>query len=138
MSQQTNDVVNDVLIAAGQILPPSGEDERYRIAFPASAEAVDGNSGDNIVSLTPYKSAVLTLTCYSSDPAYAICVALLNQQNATRQALAGGNASLVLSGEEVAWGSMSITQQAEVVSARTAQIVTWEFTLSDVTRRIAS
>ena len=135
--QQTVDVVNDVLIAAGQILPPSGEDERYRIAFPASAEAVDGNSGNNVVSLTPYKSAVLTLTCYSSDPAYAICVSLVNQQNATRQALAGGNARINLSGEEVTWGSMTITQQAEVVSARTAQIVTWEFTLSDVTRRIA-
>jgi hypothetical protein len=33
---------------------------------------------------------------------------------------------------------MTITQQAEVVSKRTAQIVSWEFTLSDVTRRIAS
>lgn len=136
--QQTNDVVNDVLIGAGQILPPSGDDERYRIAFPVSAEAVDGNSGDNIVSLTNYKSAVLTLTCYPSDDAHRICVGLLNQQSATRQKLAGGNALINLSSEEVTWRSMTITQQADVVSKRTAEPVSWEFTLSDVTRRIAS
>lgn len=138
MSQQTNDVVNDVLVAAGQILPPSGEDERYRIAFPPSAEAVDGNEGNNIVSLTNYKSAVLTLTCYSSDTAHAAMVALLNQQTTSRLALAGGVASIVLSGEEVTWTAMSILQQSEVVSTRTAQLVTWECTLSNVTRRIAA
>lgn len=129
-----SDVTFDVLVASGTPLPPSGQGggERWRIAFPRSAEVADKNDGGQAVVMTRYRSAVMTLTALQDDAAHTVMRALHTRQ-AAGERLAGGQASLVLSGETVRWGAYTITQPADIVSASSVQTVTWEIALQDAT-----
>ena len=129
-----SDVTFDVLVAPGTSLPPSGQGggERWRIAFPRSAEVADKNDGGQAVVMTRYRSAVMTLTALQDDAAHTV-MRRLHTRQAAGERLAGGQASLVLSGETVRWGAYTITQPADIVSASSVQTVTWEIALQDVT-----
>lgn len=129
-----SDVTFDVLVASGEELPPSGQigGERWRIAFPPSAETTDLNNGGQDVTMLRRSSAVLTLTCTQSDPAYKKARRLHARQSGGEQ-LKGGQAFLTLSQETVRWGTYTITQQADLVSASSAQTVSFEFALQGVT-----
>ena len=129
-----SDVTFDVLVASATELPPSGQGggERWRIAFPRSAETTDKNDGGQAVVMTRYRSAVMTLTCIQDDAAHAVARALHARQSAGER-LSGGQAYLVLSGETARWGAYTITQPADMVSASYVQTVTWEIALQDVT-----
>lgn len=142
MSKASVDVTRDQLVIDGTVFPPSGESERWRIAFPPSAEATDGNSGDTVIAHSPAKSAILTLSCYQTDQAHLLASAKFAKQEALKASgsgLAGGSAPLATFTElsdprVVRWGSTVITQPSDVVSSQKNEIVTWVFTLVDAVR----
>lgn len=138
MSAQQQAVQFDVLTLNGVPVPSAGESERFRITFPPTATSTDSNSGDNIQQATPFRSGVLTVTCYQTDAAHGV----LRDFFATQQAGIGSPAQYPGSGALssrpgalVMWSHCYVTQQAEIVSSREAQVVTWTLTLVDVVRQ---
>jgi len=129
----------DVLTLDGDIVPSAGEGERFRLAFPPSATSTDSNSGDNIQQAMPFRSAVLTVTCYQTDAAHAVMLGFFAQQQAevgTVGTLHPGSASIASRpGALAAWSHCYVTQQPEIVSSQTASVVTWTLTLVDVVRQ---
>lgn len=139
MPAQQQAVQFDVLTLDGSIVPSAGEGERFRMAFPPSAMSTDSNSGDNIQQATPFRSAVLTVTCYQTDAAHTVMLAFFAQQQAeigTVGVLHPGSGALASKpGALAVWAHCYVTQQPEIVSSQTASVVTWTLTLVDVVRQ---
>jgi hypothetical protein len=139
MPAQQQAVQFDVLTLDGNIVPSAGEGERFRLAFPPSATSTDSNSGDNIQQATPFRSAVLTVTCYQTDAAHIVLLGFFAQQQAevaTPGITHPGSAALASKpGALAVWSHCYVTQQPEIVSSREAQVVTWTLTLVDVVRQ---
>jgi hypothetical protein len=139
MSAKQQAVQFDVLTLDGAIVPPGGEGERYRLAFPPSAMSTDSNSGENIQQVTPYSSAVMTVSCFQTDPVHDVMLAFYARQQAEVAAGGGlhpGSAGLSSKpGATVVWAHAYVTQQAEIVSSLAAQVVTWTLTVTDVVRQ---
>lgn len=129
-----SDVIFDVLVASGTELPPSGQGggERYRFAFPPSAEVTPLNSGEVLTTMTRYKHATLTITAVQSDAANTVGWRLAARQDAGER-LEGGQATLVLTGQTVRWGRYTITQKPDIVSSSTVVTVTWTVVVENVT-----
>lgn len=138
MAAQQLAVQFDTLTLDGTPTLSAGESERYRITFPPSATSTDSNSGDNIQQATPFRSAVLTVSCYQTDATHQVLLAYYAAQQAglgspSQRPGAAGLSSLP--GASVMWSHAYITQQAEIVSSREAQVVVWTLTLVDVVRQ---
>ena len=140
MTTRTVDVINDSLSIRGVIFPPAGDTERYRIVFPVRYEGVDSNSGDRVQSKKPGRGGVLTITCFPTDVAHQLCVALYAQQQFDNNAPAArlpwpGTAALSGTGEVGLWQDCRITQEADLVSPNSA-VVTWTFDLVETRREM--
>lgn len=137
---QNNDITGDILVIAGTAFPSSGETERFRIAFPAIFEVTPTNYGDDIRSVIPDSGADLVVTCYATDPAHSLMLALYQRQQ-SGEALVGGQSGLARfagapGADACRWENTTITKPADIVSSRTKTTVTWTIRLSGVQRGV--
>ena len=137
-SLQNLDVTSDTLILDGDAFPPTGETEKFRIAFPATREVGQANNGADVVSKIPVNGADLTVTCLTNDPGNAILRRLYAKQEAGTQLGAGGAGMARFNGQADAdaarWELMTILKQADMVSATGRPTVTWTIRLHGVVR----
>ena len=134
------DVLTDQIKMRHVVFPPSGDNERFRIAYPAKAQYTPTNLGPGIISANPDKGALLTLTTFPGEPADVLALSLIVQNtldNATRQTgVTPGRWSgqAKTSSEVVSWSGAQLIQTSDTVSLQTRSTVTHTYQLLGVAR----
>ena len=120
------------------IIPIGGEAENgtfAEIVYGSSGSIIRGASRD-IKSKTPRRDAVLTITCYSHDPACRIMRRLMRAQDASPIYPLPGNANNAGTGENVSWDDAMILEEAPTRLGTGVETVSFTVGLSGATRPI--
>ena len=139
MSKKTYDVIADGLTIGDYTLGPCGENERFNIEFPDLFEVKDSNSGDLIASRNPARSATLTVTFFPTDSVAVQVWAIENAMQVPENNFTfPGSAFTLADGQLVVFDDVVLVKRAQMMSGKSASVVTATFSLVNARRQIIS